>query len=87
MISCKNRIKVFNNKPPIILNLTTMITTDYTIIIVISIILRLPNNIKLIRRIIIIMKLNILYTKHLIKDWQKDKLKARLFYFQARIIC
>ena len=87
IISCKNQIKVFPNKPPLIVNLTIMIATNFTIIIiiVISIILRLPNN-KLIRRIIL-MKLNILYMKLLIKGWQKDKLKARLFYFQARIIC
>ena len=83
MISCKNQIKVFTNKPHFIVNLTTNFT-----IIIISIILRLPNNNKLIRPIIIIiMKLNILYTKLLIKGWQKDKLKARLVYFQARIIC
>ena len=83
MISCKKQIKVFTNKPPFIINLTTNFT-----IIIISIILRLPNNNKLIRPIIIIiMKLNILYTKLLIKGWQKDKLKARLVYFQARIIC
>ena len=85
MISCKYQIKVFTNKPPFIVNLTKMITINFKIIILISIILRLPNN-KLIRRIII-MKLNILYMKLLIKGWQKDKLKARLVYFQARIIC
>ena len=89
IISCKNQIKVFPNKPPLIVNLTIMIATNFTIIIiiVISIILSLPNNNKLIRRIIIIMKLNILYMKLLIKGCQKDKLKTRLFYFQARIIC
>ena len=90
MMSCKNQIKVFTNKPPLIVNLTIMIATNFTIkiIILISIILSLPNNNKLIRRIIIIiMKLNILYMKLLIKGCQKDKLKARLFYFQARIIC